>query len=293
MKKILITGGDGFLARSFAEKYRKTSELIVCGRQQLELDDAQAVQTFLRRNQFDVVIHTATYDAAPRHSDKDPSQVLEKNLRMFFNLARCRQDFGKMIYFGSGAEFAREHWTAGMAESYFDRHVPRDQYGYSKYLMTQYALRTDNIFNLRLFAVFGEYDDWRYRFISNICAQAVLGLPITVHQNSSVDFLYINDLVRIVSWFIDNEPTHPVYNVCRGMGYEFIQLAEMIRVLAGDEIDLVVDNQDIHKHYIGSNQQLLNELTGFQFTPIEHSLTQMFRWYQENKAELSVDELHF
>lgn len=265
----------------------------MCGRRQLNLNDSEAVQTFLRHHQFDVVIHTATYDAAPKHSDKDPGQVLEQNLRMFFNLARCRHDFGRMLYFGSGAEFAREHWTAGMDESYFDQHVPSDQYGLSKYVMTQHALQTENIYNLRLFAVFGEYDDWRYRFISNICAQAVMGLPITVHQNSLVDFLYIKDLVNIVSWFIDNTPSRQVYNVCRGTSYEFASLAEKVRELAGNEVDLVVHNQDIQKQYSGSNQQLLDELSDFQFTPIEQALKNMFRWYLSNKHDLSVEQLHF
>lgn len=259
----------------------------------LNLLDTEKVETFLREGRFDVVIHTATYDAAPKDTLNNPEKVLQNNLRMFFNLARCRDSFGKMLYFGSGAEFGRDSWTKNMDESFFDRQVPNDQYGYSKYLMTQFAMQTNNIYNLRLFGVFGELDNWRYRFISNICAHAVLGLPIKVHQNSSVDFLYASDLTRIISWFIDNNPTHQVYNVCRGKSYEFVELAKQVRSLTNVNVDLVVNHTNINKHYSGSNTRLLHELPDFKFTSMEESLKNMLTWYQENKSILDAEQLHF
>ena len=104
----------------------------------------QQVYNFVKNEQFDVVIHTATYDAAPKNSLKDPAKVLENNLRMFFNIVRCQDYFGKMIYFGSGAEFGRENWKPKMKEVYFDQHIPEDQYGFSKYIMTKYAAIIEN-----------------------------------------------------------------------------------------------------------------------------------------------------
>ncbi|KKM00810.1 hypothetical protein LCGC14_1800730 [marine sediment metagenome] len=190
-ERICVTGGAGFLAKSLSERLPANYTLDVCSRTRLDLNDVIQLEVYLKKHKFDIVIHTATYDAAPRDTKNDPKKVLESNLRMFFNLARCRDSFGKMLYFGTGAEFGRDSWTENMDESFFDRQVPNDQYGYSKYLMTQFAMQTNNIYNLRLFGVFGELDNWRYRFISNICAHAVLGLPIKVHQNSSVDFLYV------------------------------------------------------------------------------------------------------
>ena len=88
---------------------------------------AQPEEKFIVNRGYDIVIHGATYDAAPEFSDKNPNLVLEKNLRMFFNIARCSDHFGKMIYFGSGAEFNRENWTSKMKESYYNENVPIDQ----------------------------------------------------------------------------------------------------------------------------------------------------------------------
>src|SRR3989339_2059091 len=171
MKKILITGGYGFIAKNLLEQLGEEYNIFSYNRQQLDLLDSSKVLAVIKKSKFDVIIHTATYDAAPKHSKKDPSKVLENNLRMFFNIVRCKDYFGKMIYFGSGAEFDRKNWIPEMTESYFDQHVPSNQYGFSKYLMTKYTALNSNIYNLRLFGVFGKYDDWRYRFIPNICAR--------------------------------------------------------------------------------------------------------------------------
>ena len=111
---------------------------------------------------------------------------------MFFNIARCNEFFGKMLYFGSGAEFGRPNWIPLMPESYFDVYVPDDPYGLSKYIMTKHTYEATNIYNLRLFGVAGEKDDWRYRFISLASCKAAYDMPITFRQNVFFDFLYIS-----------------------------------------------------------------------------------------------------
>ena len=293
MKKVLITGGDGFLAKSFAEKLVGDYEIISCNRTSLDLNDSVAVAKYLLEQQFDVVIHTATYDAAPKDSPNDRNKVLENNLAMFFNLARCQDDFGKMLYFGSGAEFSRDNWQPEMSESFFDTFVPTDQYGFSKYVMTQYALTTNKIFNLRLFGVFGEYDDWRYRFISNICCHAISGMPVSVHNNARADFLFMDDLVRIVQWFITNKPKHQVYNVCSGTSFEYTEIANIVNEIANNNLDVVVNNKEIQKEYSGNNSLLVQELGEFKFTPIRQSLQLLYSWYKNNKHIIDVAKFHY
>lgn len=293
LRKVLITGGNGFLARSFTKKLQGDYQLTSCNHSDLDLNDAVAVAEFLKAQQFDVVIHTATYDAAPKDSPKDSSKVLENNLAMFFNLARCKAYFGKMLYFGSGAEFSRDKWIPDMPETYFDKYVPTDQYGFSKYVMNQYTLTTENIFNLRLFGVFGEYDDWRYRFISNTCCHAVMGRPIKVHQNARADFLFIDDLVRIVQWFIENKPKYQTYNVCSGQTYEYVSLANLISKIAHNKADVTVNNNKIQKEYSGDNSRLVEELGDFEFTPIEQALELLYIWYTNNKQMIDVNKFHF
>ena len=290
MNKIFITGGDGFIAKSLYEAYDTKYDITSLNRKGLDLCDSQKVQTYLKNNQFDVVIHTANYDAAPEFTTKDRTKVLEQNLNMFFNIARCSDDFGKMIYFGSGAEFGRENWIPKMSEDYFDKHVPKDQYGYSKYLMTKHALLSDNIYNLRLFGLFGKHDDWRYRFIPNICCKAALNLPIVMKQNAIFDHLYIDDLTTIVEWVILNEPSNKIYNACSGETYDYKTLAKKVVDISSKNLNITIEKKGVRHEYSGDNSRLKSELPELAFTKIDNAIATLYNWYNENKHTIDKEK---
>lgn len=292
-KRILLTGGNGFLARSFYDVLVNNYSTSLISRDSCDLNDHIVVANYLKKDNYDVVIHCATYDAAPKDSLKDSKQVLENNLQMFFNLVRCSDYYGKLLFFGSGAEFSRPHWKPKMGEDYFDSYVPLDQYGFSKYIMTKYCLKNTNIYNLRLFGVHGRYEDWRYRFISNVCCHAVFNLPIIINQNAIFDFLYIDDLVKIVKWFIDNEPKYKVYNVCSGKVYDYITVSKKIVDISHKKLDIIVKNKDCRTEYSGDNSLLKSELGGFDFTPMDESLNVMYNWYEEHKDQINPDMFHY
>ena len=282
-KKILITGGNGFIAKSIYEEYQDKYDISCLSRKELDLLDSEYVYKYIKDNSFDVVIHTATYDAAPEFSTKDPNKVLENNLKMFFNIARCSEYFGKMIYFGSGAEFGRENWTPKMKEDYFDKHIPTDQYGLSKYIMTKHTQKSNNIYNLRIFGLFGKYDDWRYRFIPNICCKAALGMPITIKQNASFDYLYIDDLLKVVEWFIVNKPKRHVYNVCSNKVNNYLSLAKKVVKVSGKDLEINLIKKELRTEYSGDSSLLLGELKDIDFKPIDESIQDLYKWYDENK----------
>ncbi|MBU4210238.1 NAD(P)-dependent oxidoreductase [Patescibacteria group bacterium] len=286
--RVLITGGTGFIARNLFEQLKDKYNVICLGRKKLNLLNFGRVLAYIKSNRFDVVIHTATYDVAPKHSVKDPSKVLEYNLKMFFNLTRCKDYFGKMIYFGSGAEYCRENWKPRMRESYYDKYVPMDQYGFSKYLMTKHTQLSDNIYNLRLFGMFGKYDDWRTRLIPNVCYRAVMNLPIVIDQNKFYDFLDVNDLVKIVSWFIDNNPQEKVYNVCTGKAIAYKSLVEKIIKISGKNLSFRIKNKALGREYSGDNDLLMKELKGFEFIPIDESIKSLYDWYNQNKMKIFI-----
>ena len=283
--KILITGGNGFIAKNLLEQLGSEYDITTTNSQELNLLNQDMVFNFLKENSFDVIIHSATYDAAPAHSTKDPTKVLENNLKMFFNLVRCSDYFKKMIYFGSGAEYNRGYWINMMNEKYFDKHVPEDQYGLSKYIMTKYALSHEKIYNLRLFAVFGKYEDWKVRIIPSLCYNATLNKPLVIKENKSFDFLYINDLVRIVKWFIENNPKEKVYNICSGNINDYQEIAEKIKNISEKNLEIIKEKES-NIEYSGDNSLLLNEIIGFKFTPFDESLKELYEWYDKNKYEI-------
>jgi len=285
---ILITGANGFIAKSLNESLSSYYDIDMCNRQKLDLLDADEVFNYIKKHHFDVVIHGATYDAAPEFSTKDPKAVLENNLRMFFNLARCEKHFGKMIYFGSGAEFDRPNWTPSMSEDMFDRHVPSDQYGYSKYLMNKHARSSSNIYNLRLFGLFGKYDDWRYRFIPNACCKVLLDMPITMRHNACFDYTYIDDLVAIVDWVMTSEPNHRDYNICTGHSHNYTTLADQILDISDKNLEVIVEDASPPYTYGGDNTRLVEE-SGFMFAKIRESIADLYGWYCQNRGIINKE----
>jgi UDP-glucose 4-epimerase len=212
---------------------------------------------------------------------------------MFFNLARNEGAFGKMIYFGSGAEYDSRCLPARVKESYFDTRVPADLYGFSKYICSKFVERSTKILNLRLFAVFGKYEAWQVRFISNACARVVHGLPIVIRKNAFFDYLYVDDLAKITCWFVENQAKRQSYNVCRGKGYELTTLATMVADVSAVDPAIVVKNEGIAQEYTGDNSRLLRELNGYEFGDMRDCISELYLWYVTNKHAVDPSQLGF
>jgi UDP-glucose 4-epimerase len=291
MIRLLITGASGFIGRNLAEQLQDRYRVTTPNRRELDLTDDAAVRGYLEMNRFDVVLHCATV-----RSDRmigTSANLLRDNCRMFFNLARNWARFGKMICLGSGAEYDLRHYQPRMAEDYFDTHVPADDYGFSKYICARAAAGYPNIYELRLFAVFGPYESWQVRFLSNACCRAVWDLPVVIRQNVRFDFLDVRDFCRVAEWFIEHTPRRRHYNVCSGQAPDLISLAERVVALSGKNLEIQVKNKGWGVEYSGDNTRLLEEIGEFRFTPIEESMRTLYDWYLRRKDTILPDRLHF
>ena len=291
MTKVLITGGSGFIGRNLVECLGDRFKISAPSSAEVNLLDEHSVRDFLRREGFDVIVHAAT--TRSNRGLGAPPDMLDRNCRMFFNLARNQALFGKMLHFGSGAEYSRECLPARVAESYFDTRVPRDVYGFSKYICTKYAKLAGNIFVLRLFGVFGRYEAWDVRFISNACARVVKGLPIAIRQNVAFDYLYIDELAKLTAWFIENEPRQKTYNVCRGRTYTLLELARMVAAVSGRDPEITVRNQGMGPEYSGDNTRMLNEMGGYKFREMEECVRELYEWYEAHAGQIDAERLRF
>ncbi len=289
--KVLLTGGSGFIGRNLVEYLGGRYSIAAPSSAELNLLDQDCVEEYLRAGQFDVVLHTAT-TRSNRRTGAAP-EMLDRNCRMYFNLAHCSSLFGKMLHFGSGAEYCRTGLPARVSESYFDTRIPTDPYGFSKYICTKHAATAENIFVLRLFGVFGKYEAWDVRFISNACARVVKGLPIVIRQNVKFDYLYVSELAGLTAWFLDHQPRQKTYNVCRGEAYTLLELAEMVAAASGRNPEIRVRNQMLAPEYSADNTRMLEEIGGFPFRAMSDSIRELYQWYEENADRIGMDQLTF
>jgi UDP-glucose 4-epimerase len=291
MKKIFVTGANGFIGRNLKEQLSDYYDVICPTRFELDLLEENKVEVFLKENKFDVIIHTATQNAS-RNAKENLNLVLERNMRMFLNLARCNDYYGKMLYFGSGAEYDMRYYEPMMREEYFDKNVPVDGYGFSKYIMSKFTNYIENIYDLRIFGCFGKYEDWEIRFISNAVCKAIFNLPITIKQNMYFDYLYIDDLVNITRWFIENKPKRNHYNVSTGKSIDLITIAKIVLEVSGKkEIPIIIKNEGLKPEYSGNNERLLNEIGNYKFTELEKSINDLFDWYNKIKPNINKELL--
>ena len=151
-----------------------------------------------------MVIHAA---GKPGHRNAiDPNGIFYANTRMVFNLFANADKFGKMIILGSGGIYDLRNYTPKMSENSYTNHIPEDEHGFFRYVTGKYIENMDNVVDLRLFGVFGKYEDYAIRFISNAMCKAVFDLPITVKQNRKFDYLYINDFMPVLGIFYRTKP---------------------------------------------------------------------------------------
>jgi len=292
MMRVLITGGSGFIGRNLTEALASTYQVCAPSSAELDLRMEQDVREYLKSHLFDVIVHAATTRSNRRVTA--PPDLLERNCRMFFNLARNHELFGKMIHFGSGAEYGdRAHLPAQVPEDYFDTRVPDDAYGFSKYICAKYIERSDRLLDLRLFGVFGPYEDYTVRFISNACCRALKGLPIVLRQDAVFDYLYVEDLARITHWFIDNDARQKAYNVCSGRRVPLTELARIVAEVSGRNPSISIMASAMGAEYTADNARLLAEIGDFQFSDHRSAVGSLYSWYERQEFALCLEELRF
>jgi len=279
-KVVFITGARGFIGRNLAEQFSRKYKLLTPGHKELDLLDEKAVGNYFKKNKIDTVINCAVIGGSRKEEHVESS--LSGNLRIFFNILKNKSKFKKMIHLGSGAEYDKSEKIINVKELDFDRKIPQDEYGFFKYICSKYIQNEKNIVCLRIFGLFGKFEDFRYRFISNAIVNNIKGLPITINQNVFFDYLYINDFVKIVDYFIENKVKHMFYNLGTGNKIDILTIAKKINLISQCRSEIKVKHTGLNNEYTCDNTRLKKELKNFLFSDFDESLKELYNWYRNN-----------
>ncbi|MGN0030435.1 MAG: NAD-dependent epimerase/dehydratase family protein [Candidatus Gastranaerophilaceae bacterium] len=264
MKNILLTGSGGFIGNHLKNFFREYN-LFTPRSFQLNLLDKKEVEKYIRENEIEFIIHCASCGVRIT-PDASLDDVAKPNIQMFNNLA----DSGlPMITVGSGAEYDKSNPLVMVKEEDFGKSVPKDPYGYSKYMISKEIETRDNILNLRLFGIYGAGED-PSRVTSCIVASKIKNEPVVLNQNVKFHFIWIDDFCKIVRHFVEHPTREKFLNVTPNESIEIVELAKCIGV------ETIVKNPGMNKEYTADNSKLLKELGKFEFTGYQDGMQKLY-----------------
>ena len=254
---ILITGSKGFIGKELSKYFSEEHNVISTDRTTLDPTKCESVKSFFDNNEIDVVIHAAVKGGKRGHHES--VEDLYENLLMFENLSNFSNHYKAMFNFGSGAEFDRRMDIKLSRENQIESRLPSDYYGLAKNLITRKINHLDsNIYNLRLFGCFGEYEEPQ-RLLRATCDKIIKGENPNVHNDKWMDYFYAQDVGRVIEYIVNNiEKDIPKdINLCYNEKYKLSDLVYKIKNLTESNCDVIIYNNQIGSlSYTGDSTKL-------------------------------------
>jgi GDP-L-fucose synthase len=242
---ILITGGNGYVARNLVSNLNNYN-LTITNRYNLDLLDDKKVRKFFKHRFFDVVIHTAT--SGGNRLQTDSQEVFFQNCLMHQNILENSCCFDKYISFGSGAELDRrfdiDHYSDVRSAH------PIDPYGMSKNFIAKSGLLHPGFHNIRIFNVFNE-DELSTRMIKANIINYINKNPMIIYQDKWMDFFYMDDLCEVIKFVINSKNNQKFINCSYEQKIKLSDIAQIINNLSNYKVDILIKNKEIGLNYYG------------------------------------------
>lgn len=305
MKTILVLGGFGFIATNllkYIDQFLSAEyEVIVFDKFPQHIKgvtcqcvkriysgnfaDESLMEEVFCENKIDIVLHclSNTFPATSQNARFD----VESNLIPTLNLLAImeRHDVKDIVYLSSGGAIYGDALQKIHNEE--DAVYPKSSYGIVKLAIEKYLLSFSELYGfrtliLRLSNPFGPYHyNDKQGFINIAIRRALKGLPIEIWGSGEgkKDYIYIDDVSRIIFRFIDSGIETGVYNVASGIELSVNQIVYSVaEELQGVEIKHVdASNIDVQSFQLDISK-LQNRFKDFSFTDFQTAFTKTVEW---------------
>ena len=291
-KTVLITGAGptGVTGRFLKENLEKDYTILAPSSKELDLTDDAAVRTYFDSHHIDFVVHCATCRSNISKTTHMVDEEFESNLRMYFALASQSDKFQKMVYLGSGAEYDKLRPIVNIKEEQFGESIPKDKYGFGKYIMNQHCRNSKNIYNLRMFGTLNPYERYTKNVVCNLCAKAVMGMPLTLKRDVLFSWVDIRDVAQAIKYLFEHEVRRHDYNIALKKSYKLSEIASFIVNVSGQNEYVMFEQEGLNKEYT-CKTSLFSEDIPFSMIPIEDSINTIYQYMVSNKDRIVVDEI--
>src|SRR6185369_12233090 len=257
-KRILITGGAGFLGSHLCERLLAGGAVVLCV-DNFFTGAHRNIEHLLEHKHFEVIRHDVTFPlyvevdeiynlacpASPIHYQHDPVQTTKTSVQGAINMLGLAKRLRIKILQSSTSEVYGDPDVHPQTENYWG-HVnpigPRSCYEEGKRCAETlfFDYRRQHNMPIKVMRIFNTYGPRMHpndgRVVSNFVIQALLGQDITVYGDGSQtrSFCYVEDLIRGIIGFMDTpaEATGPI-NLGNPEEVSVAELARLIVDLTG------------------------------------------------------------
>ena len=264
MKRILVTGGSGFLGSWLCEKLLEQGHEVICA-DNFFTGAKRNIYHLMDNHRFEVIRHDVTFPlyiecdeiynlacpASPIHYQKDPVQTVKTCVHGAINMLGLAKRTGARILQASTSEVYGDPVVHPQVESYWGNVNPigiRSCYDEGKRcaetLFSSYRMQCG--MPIKIIRIFNTYGPRMHpndgRVVSNFILQALQGQDITIYGDGSQtrSFCYRDDLIdgmmRLMA--TGDEVTGPV-NVGNPAEFTILQLAELVIELTGSKSKII------------------------------------------------------
>jgi UDP-glucuronate decarboxylase len=263
-KRILVTGGAGFLGSHLCERLLADGAIVICV-DNFFTGARRNIEHLLDHKHFEVIRHDVTFPlyvevdeiynlacpASPIHYQHDPVQTTKTSVHGAINMLGLAKRLRAKILQASTSEVYGDPDVHPQPEDYWG-HVnpvgPRSCYDEGKRCAETlfFDYRRQHNLQIKVARIFNTYGPRMHpndgRVVSNFIVQALLGRDITVYGEGlqTRSFCYVDDLVDGLIRLMDTPPdiTGPV-NVGNPAEFTIIELAQMLISLVGSRSKIV------------------------------------------------------
>lgn len=303
-KKILVTGGSGFIGRAVVENLVNTrgldsSQIIIPHRETDDLRDFDNCKRLLTENNIDLIIHLASLLGGVGYSSQFPATQYYNNILMDLQIVEAARVCGtaKTLLVSSSCAYPRDT-TYPLIEENIWNGLPQETnraYGVGKRILLTQAEAYRKQYGMNVVVVipnnaYGPGDNFHPEYshvIPSLIRKCVNGEnPLVVWGDGTPtrDFLYVKDFAEGVVLAAEKLEGDQAINLGSGQETRIRDLVDMIKKLSGYNGEVVYDHskpngQPIRSVNIDKAKKILN------FSPqysLEEGLRETIAWYKEH-----------
>lgn len=266
MKRVLVTGGAGFLGSHLCERLIKDGQDVLCV-DNFFTGSKKNIEHLLSKPCFELMRHDVTFPlyvevdqiynlacpASPIHYQFDPVQTTKTSVHGAINMLGLAKRLKARILQASTSEVYGDPEEHPQRESYWGRVNPiglRSCYDEGKRCAETlfFDYHRQHELEIKVVRIFNTYGPRMHpndgRVVSNFIVQALKGEDITIYGTGQQtrSFCYVDDLIEAFVRMMGTEAafTGPV-NIGNPGEFSMLELAEMVLKLVGGRSKLVFE----------------------------------------------------